>query len=481
MKMPWQKTPDAEFTSLDQLLQEATQSVEQQLNIEDQGWTTFGVVNADTIPDSERIANLRASRLYYTRDPLAKQAVRLWTDYTFGSGMNIDAGEDETQKVLDTFWRAPINRSVLGARGQRKSSDKLLVDGEVFFVLWLGLGGSAVIRWVDPLEIVNIITEPEDVETPMYYHRRWVDTHGQFHDTVYRSSLNMGNRAVLSAQRKMVTASDDGIVFHLPYNTISQRGNPLILPALDWLRQYRRFLAARVAIMLALTRFAWSVKVKGGASAVAAVKSKIQTEDEPADAGSFVTENEGVDTKPIKADTGAKNAYEDGRMLKLQIAAATGLSEQYFGDISTGNLATAKTVELPMVKMFSSLQKVWEDFYNGINEMVMIHNKVSLANQYVDVNWPLIAPKDIQQASQAIMNMVTTFPAFGESQAVQTQALTILGIDDTPEVLAALKGIEQANPEAKFARALRGLIRTLEERNNGHRSTAEAVAGTEPE
>ncbi|KKL65463.1 hypothetical protein LCGC14_2154710, partial [marine sediment metagenome] len=61
---------------------------------------------------------------------------------------------------------------------------------------------------------------------------------------------------------------DDVQVYHLTYNTIGQRGLPLLLPAIDWIKQYRRFLASRVAIMLALARFAWKTKTKGGQTAV---------------------------------------------------------------------------------------------------------------------------------------------------------------------------------------------------------------------
>jgi len=444
-----------DFKEFDEYLREATASVEQELRLEDSGWSRLGQASADVISPRERIDNVRNSRLYYAKDPLGKQAVRLWTDYTFGSGMTFQAEDDKTQKVLSAFWNAPQNTPILKARGQRKSSDKLLVDGEIFPVIFLGTNGSATIRLIDPLEIQEIITDPDDIENVLYYKRVWTDRQGDSHNTIYRSAGNEKNIATVDSQRRGVSANDDGIVLHLAINTISQRGNPLLLPALDWLFQFRRFLASRVAMMLALSRFAWDLKVLGGQAAVDAQAAKLTTDDDPPEAGSTAATNAGVDLKPIKTDSGAKNAYDDARMLRLQVSSAVGWAEQYFGDISTGNLATAKTVELPTLKMIQSNQQVWEDFYQEINEVVLRHNDVAPDKWYVDMNWPMIAPRDIEAAAAAIVAIIGAFPEFAGADELKQAALTILGIDDAVEVLKNLEKVIASNPNAKFARALR--------------------------
>ncbi|KKL70120.1 hypothetical protein LCGC14_2108100 [marine sediment metagenome] len=148
------------------IIREATQSVEDMLALEDQGWINLGSQTSDVITGPARIANLKLSRLYAVKDPLGKQSIRLWTDYTFGTGMAWDMEDEGAKKVLETFWNAPENKSVLSNRGQRKSSDKLLIDGEVFFVIFLGAKGKETIRFVDPLEITEIITDPDDNNQP---------------------------------------------------------------------------------------------------------------------------------------------------------------------------------------------------------------------------------------------------------------------------------------------------------------------------
>ena len=207
---------------LELLIREATASVEADLALEDEGWVNLSARSADVITPAERITNLKLSRLYSAKDPMGKQAIRLWTDYTFGPGMTWQTEDDAAQKALKSFWGAKANKAVLSARGQRKSSDKLLVDGEVFFVLFLGAGGAATVRWIDPLEITEIITDPDDMEDVRYYRRQWMDRQGDSHNTYYRSSTNLKNEPAIDATRINRAATDDGIVFHLAYNTIGQ-------------------------------------------------------------------------------------------------------------------------------------------------------------------------------------------------------------------------------------------------------------------
>lgn len=446
-----------------EIIREATQTVEDMLKLEDEGWVNLSGTTADVITAGQRIVNLQLSRLYYTKDPLGRQSIRLWTDYTFGSGVVWDTEDEKAKKVLQSFWNSPDNQSVLSARGQRKSSDKLLVDGEVFFALFLGPNGAVKIRWIEPLEITEIITDSDDREDVKFYKRQWSDAQGVSHTDIYRSTTNIANKAAKDAAGKTVQKTDDALVYHLTYNTISQRGNPLLLPALDWIKQYRRFLASRIAIMLALSRFAWRSKVKGGQATVDAMKAV--TDNKEIAAGSHLLENLGVDTMPIKTDTGARNAYEDGRQIKLQVAAAVGIPEQYYGDISIGNLATAKTVELPMMKMFQSYQKVWNDWYQDIDEIVLKHNNISPEHWYIDRTFPAIAPADVAQAALAIVQILGVLPALGDSEDVKQIALMTLGVNDPGEVLEQLAQEAKTDPQVALSRALRVLKEVI--KNNG--------------
>lgn len=449
---------------LEILIREATTSVEADLALEDAGWVNLSGTTGDVISASERNTNLQLSRLYYAKDPLARQSIRLWTDYTFGTGMKWQTEDKAANKALEDFWGAKANQSVLSARGQRKSSDKLLVDGEIFFALFLG--ETSTIRRIDPLEITEIITNPDDKEDVKFYRRQWTDTAGKTHDTIYRSTTNIKGEATPAQNGTAVKHTDEALVYHLTYNTISQRGNPLLLPALDWIKYYRKFLSSRIAIMLALAKFAWKSKVIGGQAAVDAIKAK--THDKEVNAGSTILENMGVDTTPIKTDTGASGAYQDGRMIKLQVAAAVGIPEQYFGDISIGNLATAKTVELPMMKMFQSYQQVWSDTYQDIDEVILEHANVSPDKWYIDRDFPAIAPDDVLQAATALTQIIGIMPDLAYSDDVKQIALMTLGINNPKEVIDALDKQAESNPNLALAKTLKQFRESLKKGEAKH-------------
>ena len=416
-------------------LREATTSVERELSIEDRGWIQMGGTY-DVVETFERQNNIRLSRIYYTKDPLARQAIRLWTDYTFGRGITWKSSVPAVQNTLAAFWNNPRNRTVLSSRGQIKSSDKILTDGEIFFILFPSAKGDCTIRWVDPLEIKEFITDIDDMENVMYYRREWTNTQGANKELIYLSYDNLKGLPALDMFGQQATAEGPAIIYHLGLNSLTQRGNPLLLPVLPWIKQYRRFLAARVAIMLAMARFAWKIKADGDENMVSAIKN--QFDDEIQNAGSTAVENMGANLVPIKTDTNAKGAYDDGRMIKLQIASGTGIPEQYFGDISIGNLATAKTVELPMQKMFASYQQLWYDAYMDINNLVLDKASITEKDRGIDLDFPPIAPPDAEAAAKALQTIVQTLPQMAQVQDVQMQALLILGINNAGEVLAKM-------------------------------------------
>uniref|UniRef100_A0A6M3LXD3 Putative portal protein n=1 Tax=viral metagenome TaxID=1070528 RepID=A0A6M3LXD3_9ZZZZ len=437
----------------DAILKEAYASIEDQLKLEDAGWIKLGATTGgNVLTDAQRKDSILRARVYAVKDPMGRQAIRLWTDYAFGTGMTWAAEDEKVNEVLSGFWQAPENQSVFSCQGQRKSSDKLLIDGEIFFALFLG-PQKATLRRIDPLEVTEIITDPDDLEDVRYYKREWSTTSGQQKKGYYRSAGNLKDVGTQDNIGGLVRATEDALVFHLAMNTIGQRGNSMLLPVIDWIKLYRQFLASRVAIMLALARFAWKVKVQGGAATVAAAKG-MYNEKLP-DAGSVAVENASADLQPIRTDSGAQNAYQDGRQIKLQIAAGTGWPEQYFGDISIGNLATARTVELPVSKMCQSYQAIWADTYNTIDRVVLAQNGVPEDKWYVDRDFPPITPADESEMAKNISAIGMIMPELLSNRDVMQMALMSIGIHDTNEVLDDILKSPQESAAVALSKALR--------------------------
>ena len=445
------------------ILHEAIRSVEQALSLEDKGWINLSNSN-NVITAADRKTSVTRARYYALIDPLASRSIHLMTDYSFGTGMSYNCKDEKAKEVLSSFWGSQDNKTVLSAKGQRKSSDKLLVDGEIFFALFISSNGSKV-RRIDPLEITEIISDPDDAENVRYYKREWITAQSAPKVAYYCSFANEKDEAVQDSLGRTITKTQDALVYHMAINDfVGQRGNSYLLPALDWIQLYRQFLASRAAIMLALARFAWHTKRKGGAADVAATKA--QLDDKQISAGAFLVENMGSDTQPIKTDTGAQNAYQDARILRLQVSASTGWPEQYYGDISIGNLATAKTVELPVMKMCQSYQSMWSGTYDDIDQMILSHAGIPEDNRYVDRDFPAISSEDASELAQSIQLMTLAFPEFASSRDVMQQALLSIGVNNVEDVLADIMAESKGMPEVKLAKALREFREVL---NNGHK------------
>jgi len=464
-------------------LKEASAAVEQWLSIEDRGWLIYGNPTNNSL---DLIPNLRQyfvyrSRRYFAMDPMARQAIRLWTDYTFGNGISFQCKDEKAKTVLDAFWNSQDNRAVMSFRGQRKSGEKLLIDGEIFFAFFRGPGGAVKIRWIDPLEIREIITDPGDVVSQKFFNRQWMDQLAVSHDEIYKAWTNDENEEAVNSAHQTVQCTpglEDVLVYHLPFNSIGQRGMPLLMPVMDWIDEYRRFLASRIAIVRALGRFAWKNKVMGGTSSVAAAKATQQ--GKYPQGGSTYIENMGADLEPIKTDTGASNAEADGRMIKLMIAAGVGIPEHYFGDVSMGGMNATKTVELPLVRMFEGNQQLWSDAYEDILGIVLNHNDIDPSTVNVDLDFPMIVPQDSTAIVTAITQVVGVMPDLAKSDEVIMQALMNLGINNTADVMEWMKnqglgsGVKAVPPqkgvaESKTMKALKMLREAIiEEQGKGN-------------
>ena len=435
------------MNELRRAFRESTSEVEALLGMEDKGWINLSTAN-QIITDQERKTTVAKARYYTIKDPLGCRSVHLMTDYVFGTGISWSCEDEKTHDIMSLFWGAQQNAVALSPRGQHKSSEKLLVDGEIFFALFLGSAGEATIRRIDPLEITQIISNPDDVDDVRYYLREWTNQQGQVKQAYYRSFANEENKAVLDSMNRSVTATEDALVYHLAINDFATiRGVSYLYPAIGYMEAYREFLKARLAIMLALSKFAWRTKLKGTQATVNATKAQIEAED--AGAGQWLVENLSSDTQPIKTETGATQAYQDGRMLKLQVCSATGWPEQYYGDISIGNLATAKTVELPVMKMCQSYQSIWRGAFIDILDKVLEHAGILEERRYVDLAFPAITPADESALAQNISVIAGVFPEFLGSLDVQQQALLSIGIDDVNEVLDDIAANPRPPPPPK--------------------------------
>jgi hypothetical protein len=436
-------------------LREAFTRADIELALDDRGWLVPGRQWTAADLDSQTRTTLVAkARLYWLRDPLMKQAVRLWTDYALGTGPSWDSKDPKIKAKCDDFAKNKRNKTIMNSEGVRRSSKKLLVDGELFFAIFDSEDDNSpkTIRRIDCLQITDIICDPDDEEhvlgyrrltaqDKIIYYRDWRNDDED--DELFLEQPDPASKGKISSAKPEQRPLDCR-VYHLPFDTLLKRGNGLLSCNLDWSKEHRRFMEARVAIQQSLAKFASKMKVKGGQGIVNQLQGKLastyttagmtQVERHPQTApGATWVENMGIDLTPMPRATGAGDARSDGDQLKLMVSAGTGIMLHYFGDPSTGNLATSTAMELPMLKMFQSYQAFWQDALRDIFSIAIDEDPDEPAQ--LDITLPPILLDDLRKIGQFMSAVAGIFPEIAVPSVFRAllNSLNVANVDEVVE------------------------------------------------
>jgi hypothetical protein len=425
------------------------------LAAEDVGWISARSSGdgLDLMPQ-RRERMVKTCRAFWHQDPLAQQAVRLWTDYAVGTGITFNSKDTGITKELTSFWRHRKNKRLTSSRGQQRLSKKLLVDGEVFFAVFGAVDEQKVIRTLDPLQVKDIICDPDDEEEVLCYKRTDRSSPPK---TLYYKDWAADDDKLTDLKDpeggKAIVVEEDVVVYHVPFDDIGKRGNSLLSSCVGWTHEHRKFMEARVSLVRALATFAWKVTAKGGQKVLDKIKSDLNSSlsqsptrlerNPPATAGSTWAQNQGIDMTPMPRATGATEAGEDSRNLRLMHCAATGTFPHYYGDGRDANLATADAMELPMLKEFTGYQELWKDVWRDIFAIVLDED-IDEESKDVTVTLPAMLQDDLRKLGTFLTGLHQVFPEVQVPEILQ-MCLVALGVNDVDKVMASIAAKKAEN------------------------------------
>ena len=388
--------------------------------VEDMDWvslmggatsTYFDPTREDREKQSKRAYN------YYFLDPIIRRTVDLIGLYTFSEGVPMpryrERGEDRRSEdrgndAIKRFWKDPENqKSLFSNQAQLEKDRELFLQGNVFLLLGEaegpGVGGlaelsrmgdarpSLKIADLPEREMKEIITHPDNRKIPLYYKRvyqpltfdfeqgQWVpgaQTTIYYRDWRFVAPEGFGPAPALIAP---------GRVYHLSCNKTSDMrfGMTELQSVLKWAQGLNTYMTNRMALVQALARIAMRAKTKGGQKAVNQVASQMlriqelagtvegsqRLERTAADSARTRATVEGgaLDLQPSVSDSNSGNAVNDIQTMKGQIAAGTGLPVHHLGDVGSANLATATSMDGPLLKLITARQEMWEQVYRDLN------------------------------------------------------------------------------------------------------------------
>lgn len=450
----------------DELLNEAASSAEALLNDDDYGFDRLGESSKSQIfTDKFRRDLVRTSRVLVEADGISKQSVGLYTDFSVGTGMNTTIKGDESEKasnLLYDFINNPKNKQVFGAQNQRGLSDKLLTDGEIFFVIFTSNSGDMVIRYIDCLEIEEIAKDPDDEFSPMFYRRvrnvavpsgkRWgISTKTKKDTKVYADWTNDNGSGKYGTgvwkdgtKVSAPTNKNLGVIFHVKLKATLDRSYPLITAQIKFSTAYRKFVRSRMAIQQGLARIIKIITTKGGKNHINRLKARHQSSKTQSDApesnpspayASTQIQNDLVKTQTVKQETGAEAAKIDGSMLLSGAGTAVGIFPHYFGYGDSFRLATATAMEVPMLKRFEAYRNLWIEVYAEMFFYYLQRNGINTRHISFDINYPDIFPKAMTDKVKAITLVAETLPALKKSEDLNKLALDELGVTDSDKIV----------------------------------------------
>lgn len=346
------------------------------------GWIkTFGTNDREKgFVQETHYEMIRKAREFFRFDPNAKAALTTLVNYIMGKGLTITPKADDPliSYIWREFWTSDRNKMSLR---QFEIILRALRDGEVFIEFFdededKTKTGKVAIRFIDPLRIKangvqptdatktgsatidnGVITDPDDTEKVIEYTVQSVKDENVFR-TVKADKMH-----------------------HIKINVDSdqKRGESQLLSVLKMIKDYQQWLENRIILNKMRSAIVLVKKVTGTPTEVSTMAATQPTVRNPSGStlqknirsGTIITAGPGVDYEMMSANLNATDAKEDGRNIKLNIAAGVNIPEYCLGDASNQNYASSLIAESPFVKAIQYWQIFFEYHFGQIYQKVI--------------------------------------------------------------------------------------------------------------
>jgi hypothetical protein len=373
------------------------------------GWTVMDYLSGQPqeVRFEERKKMAQQARMVWAQDPQAGAAVDLSNSFVFGRGVQKPKARDEAvQEVIDEAWDDPDNQLVLTTmEAQVALNTDLELQSNVFLVMFDdGEDGKVKLGLLDHDTVEDVVRDPENRLRILWYLTKTMRRAWDFANDrpalpdVLGSGRSARKTEYYAHWRNVELAEEDegreeevpvppdeklgvGKVRHVAVNRTSEQafGVPTMRRTIRWFTAYNDFMKARVDMAQAAAAFIMKRKVQGTPTQLAKLGARAVSRSAPAVDGpqtgprpaSMIDENEAVSHENINLNSGAGNAETDGQMIRSQISAATHFPQHYLGDAGSANLATATSMELPVLKHIEGRQEVWEGVFRWFIDRVI--------------------------------------------------------------------------------------------------------------
>ncbi|HYE35466.1 hypothetical protein [Methylocaldum sp.] len=428
-------------------------------NDEDQWRRLTGDVDRDLSPMTQK--RMRDMALYlWESNLLANRLIELPVAYLLAEGVQLTVKDEDNQKVLDRFWKDPINEMDLKLPQKVR---ELALYGEQCYPTFINeMNGHIRLGYLDPALIETVVTDPDNrsqvigivtVKDKKGVARR------------YRTIIN-GPEEVFGARTQEIRQTfSDGEAFYFTINDLSngRRGRSDLLAQTDWLDGYEQFLFGELDRASFMRAFLWDVTLTGATPDEVKQRSK---EVHPPPPGSVRVHNDAEVWQAVTPDLKAQDSSENARLFRNHVLGGATVPEHWYGGGGDVNRATGESMGEPTFKVLSMRQRMIKYILESIGRYVLRQKAIAREEGEPDFSeeawnveaaFPEMTARDTTKYAAALQQVV-----MAASLAVDRQFITVATAVSLINAIAGRLGVE-IDAEAELETAKKEAAKTAED------------------
>ena len=301
------------------------------------------------------------SQKAFIESPLAKRQVGFKSSFLIGNDIVIESTDPNINEFIQEFIKENFLKYHIV-----EWANRLILSGEIFLRFFNDKVEIPIVREIDPLEIVEVITNAEDKEDIIGFVREFKKRKLK-NDLLKTSDIKEGSFNTSEYYEDEQTyhqfiIADEIVYFKIPLTSSFERGIGDLHSHLYWLSQYRTLLDIMMIVDKMKTMYIWDVAVEGNANAVRKEKLRHNKIPKP---GSLLFHNTNS-TWELKGPDGKSTINTDdmNNIMEMIISGSGIPSYAIDGDYSSvGSIDNAEST--PMIKNIESLRYMFS-LYIGL-------------------------------------------------------------------------------------------------------------------
>jgi hypothetical protein len=358
---------------------------------------------------------MRKMALYlWESNPLANRLIELPMAYLLAEGVRLTCKDAEHQKLLDRFWKDPINK--MGLKLPKKVRE-LSIYGEQCYPAFVNEhSGFVRLGYLDPALIETVVKDPDNPEQPIGI----VTVRGKRGTARRFRVIVNGPEDVFTARTQEIRQTfNDGDAFYFTVNDLSNgnRGRSDLLAQIDWLDGYDEFLFGELDRWKFVRSFIWDVTLTGATEADVIERAKKITTPAP---GSVRVHNDGEVWKAEAPDLKSYESAAAARLLRNHILGGGTMPEHWFGGGGDTNRATAAEMGEPTFKIYTMRQLMVKFMLEEIGGYVLRRASLATTTTEIDLSeddnivtaeFPEMTAVDTTKYASALQQLITACAA----------------------------------------------------------------------